>query len=101
VATYEELYHLFSNASLANRVEVACVVAANTVHNEPPATENHTARLVWARNILSNPTGGRTEMLRAVLAAHPDLSVAAISNVTDAMLLSSVLAVVDLFATGS
>ena len=48
MATYTELYDLHNYTDLINKVAVACVVAAEVVHDEDPGTTNHANRLLWA-----------------------------------------------------
>jgi len=101
MATYAELYGLFSNASLANRAEVACVVAAEAIRNENPATANHANRLLWAKRVFQGPAGVRNEMLMALLAGNAGLTVDVLTTVTDANLQTAVNNAVNVFADGA
>jgi len=101
MATYTELRELFSDSTLRNRVEVACVVAAETIRTEAPAVDNHANRLVWARAAFTNPSGIRDAMLKALLAANKDAEVTSIQAVSDAALQTLIDAAVDIFVDGS
>lgn len=101
MATYTELYGLHNDSALKNRVSVACIVAAEVVVNEDPATANHANRLLWAASVLASPQVEATRMYWALLAANKDMSVEDIQKVTDPQLQSQVEAHIDLFATGS
>ena len=78
MATYAEIMSLYSNSSLKNLVQVACLVAANTIQNEDAGTANHANRLIWAKQTFDNPSSMSSKMFMAVLAANKDLTVAQI-----------------------
>lgn len=101
MATYTELYNLMVNSDLANKVLSACVIAAEAIRNEAPATSNHANRLKWAKNVLRNPEGIRTPMLRAILGQNAAVTQANILNATDNTIQTNVNAAVDLFADGT
>jgi len=101
MATYAELRGLFNNTELQNKIEVACIVAAETIRGEDPGTTNHTNRLVWAKQTFNAPRNMSEKMLMAVLAANKDLTTAAILAATDAAIQTNVNAAVDVFADGS
>jgi len=101
MATYTELRQLFASGDLKNKVEVACIVAAETIRNEEAATDNHANRLLWAKAAFRNPNAIRDQMLMALLAANKSATVSEITGVDDATLQSLVDAAVDLFADGS
>lgn len=101
MATYTELYGLYANSDLRNRVSVACLVAATTIINEAPATTNHSNRLVWAKKTFESPESVATPMLMAVLAANNTATVAQITGVSDAALQTLVNGQVNAFATGA
>lgn len=103
MATYVELYDLASNAqyaSLRNRTTVACIIAAENVMGESPATPNHANRLLWAKAVFESPEPEARRMLQAVLAANNTATVAQILGATDTVLQNNVNAHIDLFATG-
>lgn len=101
MATYTELRQLFGDGDLKNRVEVACIVAAETIRTEGAEVDNHANRLVWARQAFNSPGAARDGMLKALLAVNKAVSVEAIQAVTDAALQTLVDAAVDIFADGS
>ena len=101
MATYSELYRLAGEDSvLRQRVTVACVIAAETIRNELPATTNHANRLIWAAKVFADPVIESQRMLWAALAANAAATVAAIQGVTDANLQTIVNNAVNTFATG-
>ena len=100
MATYMELRQLFQHGDLLNKIEVACIVAADTIAKEDPGTTNHANRLVWAASVFSNTRPVSERMLMAILAANKSSGVAAIEGASDALLQTTVDGTVDLFATG-
>ncbi|HUW81178.1 MAG TPA: hypothetical protein VMZ31_00105 [Phycisphaerae bacterium] len=101
MASYVELRQLFGNGDLRNKIEVACIVAAEAIRTEDAGTANHANRLIWAKKAFSSPNGIRDEMLMALLAANKDSTVQDITGVTDEPLQTLVNAAVDVFADGS
>jgi len=101
MATYIELRQLFGDGDLKNRIEVACIVAAEAIRTEATDVTNHANRLVWAKAAFSSPGSIREKMLMALLAANKETTVAGIQAVTDAALQTLVDAAVDVFADGS
>jgi len=100
MATYQDLFDLRANTLLRNRIDEACDVAADTIRAEDAATTNHTARLAWAKYVLSSPIEAANGMLRIILAANKALSISTILGATDAALQTQVDAAVNLFAQG-
>jgi len=100
MATYEELYSLWHESSLKNRVTVAAIVAAETIQGEDPAIPNHANRLIWAKATLENPMSVADAVFRLVLAANKDATTEAILKASDASIQSAVDTAVDMFATG-
>lgn len=101
MATYLELRDLFSDADLKNRIEVACIVSAEAIRTEEEITGNHANRMIWAKQAFTNPNSIRDPMLKALLAANKDSTVAAIKGVSREVLQSLVDAAINLFADGS
>lgn len=101
MATYQELGQLFTDDALRNRVEVACIIAAETIRTEDAGVTNHVNRLIWAKRAFQAPKSIRDEMLRALLAANKDETVAGIQGVTDVALQALVDEAVNVFADGS
>lgn len=101
MATYNELRQLFSHGDLHNRVEVACVIAAEAIRNESDQTANHANRLKWAQTAFENPRGVADKILMSLLAANKAAAVGSITGASDATVQSAVDAAVNLFADGS
>jgi hypothetical protein len=98
MATYEEIYGLWQNSALQNKVRVACIIAAETIMIDPSPPTNQTAREAWAAAVFENPNAEATRMLRAVLAANADATAGNILGALDSTIQSNVDAHVDLFA---
>ena len=102
MATYLELRSFFGEGSeLLGRIEVGCIVAAEAIRTEDGGTANHANRVLWAQKAFNSPKTVAKQMLMAVLAANKALTVAQISDATDAAIQSNVGAAVDVFADGS
>ena len=102
MATDLEMRDLFSDIDRQNRIEVACIGSAEPIRTEEGITgDNHSNRMIWAKQAFTNPNAIRDPMLKALLAANKDSTVAAIQSVSDAALQTLVDEAVDLFADGS
>ncbi len=101
MATYIELRSLFANSPLKNRIEVACIIAAETIRNEEVGTPNHANRLIWAKKAFVQLATIRDQMLMALLASNKTASIAAITGILDEALQTLVDDAVDIFADGS
>lgn len=101
MATYVELYDLRSNSALKNRIMVGCIIAAEAIRTEAPATANHANRLLWAKAVFADPDAEATRMMMALLAQFNANTVAQITGATDAGIQSAVNSAVDVFATGN
>lgn len=101
MASYMELRAAFGNGDLANRIEVALIIAAQAITVEDAGTANHANRLIWARKAFVQTASLRDQMLMAVLATNKDLTIAQIQGATDAELQTAVDAAVNTFADGS
>lgn len=101
MATYAELRQLFNDNDLRNKIEVACIVAAEAIRVEAEGTTNHANRLVWAKAVFTSPRAASEQMQMALLASNKDATVATILSVSDAALQTLVDAAVDMFADGS
>lgn len=88
--TYLELLQAAQNDALMNRTKVACVVTAEAIGNEPPATANNLNRMKWAREVFHNPAAASVPMLWAVLAKNRAMTLANILAITDALLQAAV-----------
>jgi hypothetical protein len=98
MATYLELHALNSDSDMNDRIQVAAVVAAETIRNDQAPPANQAARLVWSAKVMQNPVVEAKRMLWAVLASNKNSSVSQIQASTDAQLQTAVDSVVDLFA---
>jgi hypothetical protein len=101
MATYLELRNLYAHGDLVNRVEVACIVAAEKIRVESDATANHANRALWAKETFGDTRGVASKMLMAVLAANRTLTVAQLVGATDDAIQTAVDNAVNIFATGS
>jgi len=101
MASYTELYSIFNDPTLGEKIQVACIVAAEAIRNEAPATENHSNRLVWAKKAFENPSAVRQQMLMALLAANKSMSVAELQAASDAAIQTAVNGAVNVFADGT
>lgn len=99
MAAYTDLYKLsLEDSILRQKVTVACIIAAEAIRVENPATQNHSERLVWAKDVLENPVEEAQRMLYAVLAANSGATTNQIQTATDATVQTAVNAAVNLFA---
>lgn len=98
MAEYVELYDLWNESELRNRVTVAVVVAAEAIWGEVDTTPNHANRLLWARATLESPVLVASAMFRFVLAANKGATPETILGAPDATIQSAIDGVVNLFA---
>jgi hypothetical protein len=101
MATYTELFSLNNNSDLRNRVQIACIVAAEAIMNEDGGTVNHANRLIWAKRVFENPGLEAKRMFMAIIANNADASLSLITTAPDVLIQSNVDAHIDLFADGS
>jgi hypothetical protein len=94
MATYDELLTASANDALRQRILVACVITANTIILEAPATANHAARLAWARATIADPNAARNQVLWSALAQNKAATLAQITGASDASLQTAVDAAV-------
>jgi hypothetical protein len=99
MATYAELIQASNNATLRDKIRVACVVAAETVRTEAGSVTNHANRLLWAKYVFKRPDDAFQDMLWAVLAQNRSSTLAQITGASDAAVQTAVDAAVDVFAT--
>ena len=97
MATYTELKQLFSDEELRDKVDVAIIIAADTIRGEDVGTTYHAERLVWAKTAFASPRSKSDEMLMAILAVNSSASVEQITEASDATIQSQVDAVVNMF----
>lgn len=86
MATYSELRALFNDSDLMEKVEVATVIAANTLIAGTPTT----AEKAWAATVFSSPKAEAQKAVMSVLAANSDATVATIQAATDASIQTNV-----------
>ncbi|MEG1971425.1 MAG: hypothetical protein RR101_15040 [Burkholderiaceae bacterium] len=98
MATYAELLQACDNNALITRIRVACLVAAQKVVAEAPATANHAARLAWARAVLDDPEPAARKMIRVAVTANRGATLAQITAADDATVQTVVDSAVDTFA---
>jgi len=82
MATYEELRTLDDNDSLKNRIDVAVMIAANSLLEATPTIDEQK----WAAAVFASPRAESIKVWRAVLAKNSSATVAQIMNATDAAL---------------
>ena len=98
---YLELRQLYAHGDLLNRLEVACIVAAEAIRSEDSGTVNHANRLLWAKAVFSGSRRAAGQMMMALLAANKELTSAQIVAVTDEALQTAVGGAINIFADGS
>lgn len=101
MADLAQIKSLFTDPTLGDRIEAACVIVAEEIRAEPNSTTNHANRLLWAKGVWTNSSGERDRMLKALLGAYHDLEVAEITGALDTAILAAVRNAVNAFATGS
>ena len=98
MATYQELFDLYNNSELLDKVTVAVAVAAETVMNESDTVTNHTNRFIWARTAMENPRGEANKFMMVVLAANKSAAKTDIQSATDTQIQNNVNDAIDLMA---
>lgn len=102
MATYSELYQIANDGGatspLRQKIAVACIVAAETIRTENPATTLHTERLAWAKAVFRDPLGESLRMTWAVLAQNAGQPLANINGATDGAIQTAVNNAVNVFA---
>lgn len=101
MAALSELWTLFEDPSLKEKVSAACVVEADSIMNEADTVDNHANRLKWAKAVYKDPVSAGDDLLKAVIAANSDETLTTIQNATDSQIKTAVSAAVDIFADGS
>lgn len=103
MATYDELLDIATTVTgnaLKRKIQVAIVVACDTIRSEAEATPNHTNRMKWAISVLQNPAAMTDRMLWAVLAQNKSVAAASIIAASDASVQTAVDNAVNLMAQG-
>lgn len=101
MATYSELRALFNHRDLQNKVQVACIIAAEAIRGESDQTANHANRLTWAKATFANPDAMAERILMSILAAYKTSTTATILGASDSAIQTAVDAAVNLFADGA
>lgn len=96
MATYQELFDRYNSDALYNRMVIGIAVVADVIRLEPPATQNHAARVLWAKTAMANPRDEARRLALAVLAQNRSATVSQIDLATDATLQASINSAVDL-----
>lgn len=97
MATYAELLTASEDTELINKINVAVIIAAETVRTEDIATANHAERMAWAKAVFENPRHEGQRMIWAVLAQNKTATLAAILAATDEAVQTAVDAAVNVF----
>ena len=83
MATYQEIFGLYRDSTIRNRVSVAVIIKADAIRQgATPSAEE----IAWAKTAFISPIRVADEVLMAVLAANKDNSVAQITGASDAQL---------------
>lgn len=90
MATYAELRVFFNDATLKNKISVACVIAAYTMISSGTPTINQKK---FAEVVFRDPDTIAQKVMMAVIAANSSATSAQISAATDAAVLANVNAV--------
>lgn len=98
MATYAQLALIGGDNVLMDKITVAVAIQAEVVRNEPGATSNHPARLIWMKSAFSDPRAMAAKMMWAVIAQNQANTDTAIRTATDAAILAAVAAAVDAVA---
>lgn len=95
MATLLELSDLYQDSNLIKKVGAALVIKAGDIlANVGTATANEK---VWAARIFRDPHGYAHHVVKAILAANSDATVAQITNASDAAVQNNVNAAAALF----
>lgn len=90
MATLVNLWKASESDALRQKVQSASAVAALGILQEAPATTNHAARMVWAREAIARPEKNGNDILWAVLAQFKADTLAQIDGKTDAEIQTAV-----------
>jgi hypothetical protein len=98
MATLTELYNLWNESALLNRITQACQIAAYEVLAEADSTPNHANREKWAVAVMGNPAHWGTIMMRVLIAQYNSVPASQITGATDTAVLGAVRDSVNVFA---
>lgn len=97
MATYAELFSLWQDPTLLNKIRVAVIVVAEDIRLESDQIAKHAERLAWAKTAIQSPDQVAGVMLYAVLAQNAGQSLATINGATDAQVKAAVANAVAFF----
>lgn len=97
MATYTELYDLYSDASLRNKITVAVTKKAQSLIDSATPTA---AQVTWAQEAIQQPAEKAETLFKYVLAKNSTLTVAQIKGATDSAIQSQIDAAVDVLIAG-
>ncbi len=93
MATCMQLAGLLDNGNLRDKAVGACLVVAENVRAESPGTA---ARRAWAKGVIMDPTAAGQQMLAVIVAKNNSLANTSISGISDADMVTSITAFVDI-----
>jgi len=91
MATYMELFALRADSDLQDKIAVAVAIAAYAKLSGTPSADE----AAWAKNAIADPGSMSRVVINAVLAANKTESVATIQGASDAVIQTTVDAVID------
>ena len=99
MATYKELFDIYSDGALLSKITIAVAKASSDVISEDPLTPNHAERLAWAQAGIKDPGPHATEMAMSVLLQNQAQTVDYIENtLSDTDLQNQVNSLINTFA---
>ena len=98
MATYLELFGLYDNDTLLQRIEVGLIVRAQAYLDGASPTAQQRS---WAYQVFQSPRNEATRMLKYLLAKNAALTTAAITGVTDTALQTQIDAVAAQFVSAA
>lgn len=99
MATLSEIQTVLNDPILRDKVRAAVVKTSISINFESAATENHAARLAWAKSALADPNGTAERVVRYVVGANASLTLAEIQGLSDSVIQSHTDASVNIFST--
>lgn len=64
---YEQVWNTWNSGRLRTQTKVAAMFAAYGILSEDPATENHSARVDWANEVIDDPERAAARLLFGVV----------------------------------
>lgn len=84
---------LIENGNLRDKTVGACLIVAENIRAEVPGTA---ARRAWAKSVITDPREAGQQMIVAVVAKNNSLVNTSISGISDADMVASITAFVDI-----